>query len=98
MEFKGTKGEWVVCDSAMTVSTTADIEGNIICDAPTAWDESMENWESNAKLIAAAPDLLEALQNLLDLCDTEDSHGRLVVKDNKKAAARKAISKALESE
>ncbi len=42
-----------------------------------------------------ADELLEALQDVLELCDLEDYHGRLVVKDNKKQKARQAINKAL---
>ncbi len=52
-------------------------------------------FKANAQLIAAAPELLEALQDILELCDLEDYHGRLVVKDNKKQKARQAINKAL---
>jgi len=61
MEFKGTKGEWFLDSHANTVSTKEEVDGDIICDAPECFSESMENWEANAKLIAAAPDLLNAL-------------------------------------
>ena len=61
MEYKGTRGEWYLDKTAMTVATKHLTDGDIICDAPECFQESMENWEENAKLIAAAPDLLEAL-------------------------------------
>tara|TARA_R110002153_G_scaffold155585_1_gene307654 strand:+ start:632 stop:916 length:285 start_codon:yes stop_codon:yes gene_type:complete len=61
-EFKGTKGDWYVDKNAMTVTTKELVDGDIVCDAPEGFIESMENWKANAKLIAAAPDLLEALK------------------------------------
>ena len=68
-EFKGTKGEWYVDKNAMTVTTKGLVDGDIVCDAPEGFIESMENWKANAKLIAAAPDLLEALEETdKDLC------------------------------
>ena len=39
-------------------------------------------------------ELLEALKELLSLCNLEDDHGRLVIKDNEKINAARAIAKA----
>jgi hypothetical protein len=36
--------------------------GDVICEAPIHYLKSRENWEANACLIAAAPDLLVALK------------------------------------
>ena len=91
MEFKGTKGEWNLDMSAMTVSTNAKVDGDIICDAPESFNESMENWESNAKLIAAAPDLLKAAQAALTIL--EDSNHHKI--DWVRGTVRNAIEKAL---
>ena len=41
------------------------IIGNIICDAPSEGKLSIERWEANVHLIAAAPDIYEALQKLV---------------------------------
>ena len=50
------------------------------------------NWENNANLIAAAPDLLEALELCLGLIEmNEDRHGFLSQQGN---VARAAIKKA----
>ena len=61
-----------------------------------------EEMEANMNLIAAAPDLLEALQNLVQLKEWKDRNGK--DEHYKKAqpiawdAARAAISKALNQE
>jgi len=69
MEFKGTKGEWKIdYQYAGIYSEHEDkvIEGNIICNAPIDWEESMKSWEANSKLIACAPEMLDVLQDMLD--------------------------------
>jgi hypothetical protein len=51
---------------------------------------NMPEWEANARLIAAAPDLLEACQTLATLLDTDDwiATGRLAVKQAQAAIAK----------
>jgi len=56
---KHTKGEWTATMDDV-YSLEYGLIGNIICDAPKS-NKSYENWEANAKLISAAPDLLESL-------------------------------------
>lgn len=57
-------------------------------------DENYPLAKANAKLIAAAPDLLEALQPFLDFADRElDLHGD-VIPESIIEAARAAIAKA----
>ena len=91
MEFKGTKGEWEVKQDSFKVW----IESPLWSVSEVYTKDTQEEQVANAQLIAAAPELLEALQDILELCDLEDYHGRLVVKDNKKQKARQAINKAL---
>lgn len=93
MEFQGTKGEWEVigqrplCEYVIgrenyTVAFTSIIEG--------ASEGEKEVAEANAQLIAAAPELLEALQELEEHCRLSiGMHGDGLRK------ARKAINKAL---
>jgi len=44
------------------VSTDEHIAGNIVCEAPEEYADSMAFWPANARLIAAAPGMLEALE------------------------------------
>ena len=64
MEFKGTKGEWKITGTSeqrtMINGSSIDVWWNIGSSAV-----SEDEGKANAKLIAAAPDLLEALQGLL---------------------------------
>jgi len=95
-EFKGTKGDWSV---GKTKHSKKEFKGgHIYVDANTHNQMIEVNFSpssqieaiANAHLIAAAPDLLAALQELLDV---EQLNVNAVVKaDNK---ARDAINKAL---
>ncbi|HGG9054445.1 TPA: hypothetical protein ACJJ1D_005040 [Enterobacter hormaechei subsp. xiangfangensis] len=104
MEFKGTKGEWDWEEnSASQVDDSTCIEVRSGGGPQIAYLQSFVGWGSgyernatiaNANLIAAAPDLLEALQNLLeDVCSNNDSALGYRVDE-----ARAAISKALGEE
>ena len=99
MEFKGTKGEWkasknssycevrnktdhLTCSRILTVSihiNEFNQEGVLFSDSLS------EEAQANSKLIAAAPDLLEALQGLL-----LNGHS-----DKQIGISEKAINKAL---
>ena len=70
-EFKGTKGKWMVAgyDDLKVVPDMQNNEhiGYIAhCGDGTRWGNDYEVAKANAQLIAAAPDLLEALLSLMD--------------------------------
>lgn len=94
--FKGTQGEWIFDVSDFKVRGTGDVEGRtVIANLSTKQDFTRgknTQW-ANGTLIAAAPDLLEALQLMLQRFEKVD-------KGNAKAEyvrslAKKAINRAL---
>lgn len=90
-EFRGTKGEWEV--SGDMVRSDVEVAGNVICVEPESYiPKSRVNWNANAKLIAAAPDLLQALQDLYYLVNELPEEGSLI---QALAKAKAAIEKAL---
>jgi len=62
-DLKHTKGPWKLSD---VDGKTIHVDGKIICRLPLRVDEAQEV-EANFKLLAAAPELLEALQELLNI-------------------------------
>ena len=66
MEKKFTKGTWVIDSDFITVEVNGIDE--VVCDLdpegvwPTVYQRSEKEKDANAKLIAAAPELLEACQ------------------------------------
>ena len=70
-EFKGTRGKWMVAgyDDLKVVPDMQNNEhiGYIAhCGDGTRWGNDCEVAKANAQLIAAAPELLDALQTLMD--------------------------------
>ena len=61
METKRTPGPWIMETYSVVASNTPVDGGDIICEAPLIFEDSMRRWQANARLIAAAPELLAAL-------------------------------------
>lgn len=94
-EFQGTRGKWEVVvgdDNAPDVISDIGVE---VAFTPTYNGDKTEQWH-NAKLIAASPELLSALQQLLEIYD--DHSGKVWTTSSKRRAldnARAAVNKAL---
>ena len=95
MSAKHTTGPWVIHpDDDLHPEYSGHVmtrDGYAVADCILEWS-SIEECEqiANARLIAAAPDLLEALRNLADLYDTDKGCRSLP----EYIAARAAIAKA----
>ena len=75
MIFKGTPGPWYAINFSgyWNIMTGDYYESDDTTDSDAVGDNKAEK---NAYLQAAAPDLLEALQNLLQLKEWKDKHGK----------------------
>lgn len=77
MEKKFTKGQWVIDSDFITVEVDGIDE--VVCDLdpidvyPTVYQRSEEEKDANAKLIAAAPDLLAALEYIIESINPIDA-------------------------
>jgi hypothetical protein len=89
-----TPGPWTTRESPEHWGRVDVIIHSEATDVATAWQGGTEANRANAKLIAAAPDLLEALEEALE--DWEDSHfdeeypSRIEWADKARAALKKA--------
>lgn len=94
MEKKFTKGPWNVDSSGFDLIITSIHPFDVVVSKIGHEDMNEDEIEANAKLIAAAPDLLEALMELFDeTCSDFDFENESMSKAEKKAQA--AIAKAL---
>ncbi|WP_312999673.1 hypothetical protein [Leclercia sp.] len=91
--FKGTHGPWVIEDidddeiSEMSTIMIVCEEKILACVGPSE-DTDLRSDKANAMLIAAAPELLEALQDALH---SYDKHGEYPEWDFARAAIAKAL-------
>lgn len=94
-EFKGTPGPWEVDRNDVHAGRIATIFHCVNNDWVEVWSpnwpDTEEKQEANANLIAAAPELLEALQSIIDL----QTRGYVVLGDKYSNMALTAINKAL---
>ncbi|MEE3759725.1 hypothetical protein V2H33_22085 [Escherichia coli] len=93
-EFKGTPGPWHVSDEGCVVIRDDYFFSHVASNIGYPSDEEDM---ANANLIASSPELLSALQQLLEIYD--DNSGKVWTTSSKRRAldgARDAVNKALE--
>lgn len=90
-EFRGTPGPWTGKDVGICRQDRAGLHLGFIM---THDENRVAECAANAHLIAAAPDLLEALQSIIEM----QTRGYVVLGDKYSDMARAAISKALGEE
>jgi len=95
--FKGTPGPWVMDDYGNILhETETGAVGKLRVSGVRLQNRVTDEYAANTRLISASPDLLTALQRLVEVYDSED--GKQWTATSKKAAiseARAAINKAL---
>lgn len=92
-EFKGTPGPWHVSDEGCVVIRDDDFFSHVASNIGYPSDEEDM---ANANLIASSPELLSALQQLLEIYD--DQSGKVWTTSSKRRAldnARAVVNKAL---
>ena len=82
-DVKHTAGPWIVNDT-----TVMDATGISVCDVDG--ELSFDADKANAQLIAAAPEMLEALKAIETLTDIDETHTDLLVNDIAEAVIAKA--------
>ena len=104
IEFKGTKGDWEtehrIIDARGMYSTEVYSGNTVICTMHWAGEQIdkhtiVSNREANAHLIASAPDLLKALQLMVNNFQHENTNG---AKNQALLKAESAINKALNND
>lgn len=86
MEFKGTKGEWINNVFNIQVNPNEPIKTSTVCRVYGNDEESI----ANAKLISAAPELLESLKDLIEWANIKDGSPSQYLRDKALSAIKKA--------
>lgn len=93
-EFKGTKGEWFV--NGLFIECEGEDGLTTVCQFYDRFETEFEDAKSNAQLIATAPELLKALQNLMKGVEGLPPLTAIAgLLENEYREAEKAINKAL---
>lgn len=90
MEFKGTKGKWIIDENGDVITDLKYYTGDIVCLKPEELEESLVNWEANALLISKAPEMLEMLNRFLEITNSFVHPGV----DHLRGSARQLIKEA----
>jgi hypothetical protein len=87
-----TPGPWAILERAEDSRTHISNGAHIVCTLGTTRTDGSPNHSPNARLIAAAPDLLQVVEDYLLLCQLHDYVG--AVPDAAREALRKAKGEA----
>lgn len=94
-EFSGTPGPWVASKSDRCIGPVSkDDDQSYGMILPVAWvefDNKPGHHQANANLISAAPELLEALQELVFLYEHDEGCRELTEYKRAKEAIKKAL-------
>ena len=100
-QVKHTPGPWFVPDQTYARNLTVEVDDGIACPGSggamsyttdvcvLGWNGTPE-WDANARLIAAAPDMLEALQGLVSANNSTDGMAMRKAWDKADAAIARA--------
>jgi len=91
-ELKHTKGNWIPVKKVAGDERTGIIANDFMIALLTNCNNDLEQMEANAKLIAASPGLLEALQAFVDYLDSDLTEGEQILKEQAIAAIQKATT------
>lgn len=99
MQSSFTQGPWVVRTIDQSLATVETQDGEyIICNAAQLrgddWKTEHAERKANARLIAAAPDLLAALQRIVAVLDKQVASPHLAERASPLTQAKAAIAKA----
>jgi hypothetical protein len=70
-----TPGPWEIKNGTLTGPNGREIYATVYVTRPVVESEFTPKWEANARLIASAPDLLEALVKIAKTVDGAFAHG-----------------------
>ena len=68
-----TPGPWAILERAEDSRTHISNGAHIVCTLGTTRTDGSPNHSANARLIAAAPEMLDALQAVCDACGASDT-------------------------
>lgn len=88
---KFTPGPWIYCFRSAGTCVETESGRTVAVASPTP---GVGDYDANARLIAAAPEMYEALRALLDVSKTDDWNGSAKL-DDALEAARAALAKAV---
>lgn len=96
MEFKGTKNEWYIGEHRQNgIQIGCSQSHYVACAYRGGADRNDDEVIANAQLIAAAPELLDALQDVVRFCEDNDIN---IVLDYAKETISKALGKEADDE